>query len=38
MLSLKDLLKYREFALTEIRLEAKRYFQSNQNANETVDV
>ena len=31
MLQLKDLIKYREWAFTEIRLEAKRYFNSSKD-------
>lgn len=31
---LKDLIKYREWAFTEIRLEAKRYFNSSKDGSE----
>ena len=31
VLPLKDLLKYREWAFTEIHLEAKRYFNSSKD-------
>ena len=30
-MTLKELIKYREFAFTEIRLEAKRYFNSTKD-------
>jgi hypothetical protein len=34
VLPLKDLLKYREWAFTEIHLEAKRYFNSSKDGSD----